>query len=339
MPKDILVYQNIDTYSSSEFIAAINEWTEKVLIIRVNTNGGEPAYMWGMIAKFNEFEGEKIIKIDGKAYSGGFYLGCYATYVECLDVSEGLVHRAAYPDWFEKDPEYFTDEIRRNLANINKNLEAAFRAKVDVEAFENLKQVKDKNITVKDIFSMDSRIDVFLSAKDMKKIGLVDKIVTITPAITAEIESRIAVVMARYTGVKPVEVKKETKVEPIKNKPMTKEEFKAAHPVEYAAIVAEGIAQEKERVEGIMVFSEIAPKVCKEAIESGKNLSEKAKNEIYLEQMKKGALTTVVNESAEPVATVENKVVVNTTEVTKKVKEVEGFEAEVMAELKDVKLN
>jgi ATP-dependent protease ClpP protease subunit len=336
MPNDILLYENIDMFSATEFINAINllEQSElDELVIRINTNGGEPAYMWGMVAKFREFTGKKLVKIDGKAYSGGLFFLCYCDDSEALDIAQGLVHRAAYPEWFEADPDYFTDELKGALAQINKSLETAFRAKINVEAFEALKQVKDKGLTVKKIFSMDSRDDVFLSAKDMKKIGLVNRIVTITPAIQIELDSYNAKILVKYTAAKPEPIGK-----PVKKEVMTLQEFKAAHPGVYAEAVSEGILQERDRVEGIMVFNEIAPEVCKEAVASGKPLSEKHRNEIFLKNMAAAALVKVGAESPKPTPTTEQPVNPgDMTEAQKKEAAKKAVEAEVMSQFPEVK--
>lgn len=300
MAKEILLYSGIDSLSSSEFIREMDEAAAEDVTVRVNCPGGTPEYGWGMVAKLAEHPGKKKVKVDGQAYSMGLFFLCYADDSEGLDVSEYLVHRAAYSQWFESSPEYFTDPMRENLTRINASLEKAFRAKVDVALFEELKGVK-----VKDIFSMDSRIDVFLSAKEAKKIGLIKSIVNITPTKKAEIESRMSAVAekitAQYTGTKPP---KET--EP-KNTIMTLAELKANHPAIYAQAVAEGVingvSQEKERVEACMVFVEIDPMAVKAAIESGKPLSPKQMAELSLKSFSAESLKKTEGSSAKPIVT------------------------------------
>jgi len=183
------------------------------ITVRLNTGGGEPDYGFGMVAKFKEYTGKKTVKIDGKAYSMGAYIAMYADDVEALDVSNLMIHRAAYPTWFEES-EYFTDGLRQNLVDTNKSLEAALRGKIDVEEFEKLKDVK-----VKDIFSMDDRIDVFLTAKEAKKIGLVSKIIKITPSKAAEINSHVKIaaeIAADLTVTAPEAEKKDIKLQKYK---------------------------------------------------------------------------------------------------------------------------
>jgi ATP-dependent protease ClpP protease subunit len=312
MQKELLIYGSIDAYSSSEFIKEFSNSEATELTVRINSNGGNPEYGFGMIAKFKEFEGKKKIKVDGKAYSMGAFFLAYADEVEALDVSEFLVHRAAYPSWFEKDSQLFDENTKGNLERINASLRSAFENKVDVAKFEEIKGVK-----VKDIFSMDNRLDVFLTAKEAKKIGLIDRIVNITPSKAAEINSYVEA-MASYD--KGLLIKSELNQNPIK---MTIDKLKAEHPEVFASVVALGVAQERDRVEACLAFVEIDAKGVKEAIEAGKPLSQKQMAEFAMKAFNNNALEATKKEAAAPVATAP-------VEATKTEKEAEiaAFEAE-----------
>lgn len=341
MPKEALFYGPVTGYGSMDFIQQINEALEDDeaadITVRINTPGGEPEYGWGMCAKINELINKKI-KVDGKAYSFGAFALCYVDDSEAVDTAQFMVHRAAYPEWFENS-EYFTQPYKENLADINKKLEQAFRNKVDVSAFENLKQVKTKGITIKDIFSMDTRIDVFFNAKDAKAIGLINKIIPLTPAKKAEIDTHFAVIAAKYTGQeqpeiefgKPEPVKKVEKEVEKKRTIMTTEKLKSEFPEVYAAIRKEGIDAERDRVEAIMVFAEIDPAACKLVVESGKPLSQKQMAELSLKSFSKETLSAVEKETA-----VEGKTeaVKDEKPKTDKEKAMASFEAEVLADLK-----
>jgi ATP-dependent protease ClpP protease subunit len=78
MAKEILLYGDIYDYSAETFINAMNELdgTEE-LTVRINSNGGEPNSMAGMIDKFQSYAGPKKIKIDGKAFSSAFFFALY----------------------------------------------------------------------------------------------------------------------------------------------------------------------------------------------------------------------------------------------------------------------
>lgn len=313
--KDILIYGSINEETSAEFIEEINEALNEdpatEIVVRINSNGGSPEYTWGMIAKFNELTGVKKVKNDGKSYSMGLFFNCYVENASALDVSNFLLHRAAYPQWIEQEPEYFNQAMRENLAAINKSLRAAFEAKVDVAKFEKL-----KGVTLDEVFSMDSRIDVNLTAAEAKKIGLINEIVVITPQLKAEIEANLnnytVGIAAQYT---------ETKINnPINNNNqkksiMTIEQLKAEHPAVYAAALALGVEQEKDRVGSIMAFNDIDPEAVKKAIASGKFLSETEKSELAIKAIAKLKLTATKEEAAPAATTTEETVTKTETEI------------------------
>jgi ATP-dependent protease ClpP protease subunit len=147
---EVLVYGSIYDFTAEAFVRSFSEIEGNELTCRIKTNGGGVEAAWSMIGKWKEFEGQKTVKVDGKAYSMGFYFCCYADNVQCLDVSQFMVHRASYGEWYENST-YFTEAEKVNLTNVNKQLKAAFEAKVDVQTFENLKSVKDAGITVEKV--------------------------------------------------------------------------------------------------------------------------------------------------------------------------------------------
>tara|TARA_R110002167_G_scaffold24774_7_gene86679 strand:- start:2054 stop:2980 length:927 start_codon:yes stop_codon:yes gene_type:complete len=235
---EVLIYSDIYSYTAEAFINAINAVESDSLVVRMDTNGGDPQAAFGMVAKFNEFEGEKLLKVDGRANSSGFFFVAMVENVEALEVSEFIVHRAAYSEFIESS-EYFTDELKANLKTINDHLKKAFEKKVDIEAFE-----KIAGVNIKEIFSMDSRIDVKLTAKQAKQIGLIKKINKLTPEMTALIDSKKFEVAANYKP-KPENKKEE---QPKVEKKMTKEEFKKDHPEAYASVVAEGVEKKEAQI-------------------------------------------------------------------------------------------
>lgn len=275
---EVLLYGPIWYQSSIDFINAINAVEGDSLTIRVNTGGGEVSYGYGMIAKFKEFEGTKNVKIDGTAYSMGAIFAVYADNVEALDVSKFMFHRAAMSPWYED--EYMTDAERDHLIMINADFEKAFRAKVDVKKFEELKDVK-----VKDLFSMDTRIDVFLSASEAKQIGLVSKIVNITPKKQTAIKNEMAKIAASY-GLEAMSMTLEhnepnnngldpnKKVISKTNIKMTIEQLRADHPELFAQVVAIGTAEEHDRVGAWMKFVKADADAVATGITSGKNIGQ-----------------------------------------------------------------
>lgn len=292
---EILLYGSIYNYGAEAFINAMNAAADEDVVIRINSDGGSPETGWGMVAKCAEHKGKVKIKVDGKAHSTAAYMLCYAEDVECLDVSQFLLHRAAYAYWIESNQDLMTKEMKDNLAFVNGKLRKALESKIDVAKFEEL-----KGVTLNQIFSTDSRIDVMLSPSEAKKVGLVNRVVSITPQKKAEIESYMQI--AAHGGTpEPV-----ITTQPIITK-MDITKLRAEHPALYAEVVALGVAQEKDRVEACLEFLEIDPAGAKAAIESGKQLGAKQIAAFALKAMSGKRIEAIVNEGSEEVKTDEAK--------------------------------
>ena len=290
MPNEILIYEPMGAYSSQRFITEINSIDENdSLVLRLNTPGGSVDYGNGMIAKFTEFKGEKIVKVDGQASSMGLFFLVYADQVEALNVSKFVLHRAAYPSWYEAD--YMTEAEKADLVAQNDQLRKDLSAKIDVKMFESLKGVK-----MKDVFSMEDRIDVSLTAKEAKAIGLISKVNKLTPAKSAKIKAEMADIAAVYAEeniqvfIPEIEADEQSKKEIPnklnKNKVMTLEELKAQHPGIYAKAVAvgheAGVAAEKDRTGAWMAFASADLKAVTDGIASGENISQTASTELTI---------------------------------------------------------
>lgn len=303
---EVLLYGSIFTGTSVDFINAINEANEgDDLVVRVNSPGGDVQQGWGMIAKFSEFQGKKTVKIDGAAYSMGLFFAAYADEVEALDVSQFMVHRAAFPDWYEEN--YMSDSDRENLTNINKSLRSAFENKINVDAFEEL-----KGVTMKQLFSLDERVDVFLTAKEAKKIGLINKIVNITPKKKKDINASMMQVAAHhgfkdikgfnnvesFKDAKPTQEAADNLIVKQKTKKMTKEELKANHPGLFAEVVGIGVSEERDRVGAWLKFNDIDASAVTTGIESGENISQTAMADFQRKSFSKNELNSMSAEGA-----------------------------------------
>lgn len=304
MRKEVLIYGQIDSYSSSEFIEDVNEILENdssaELTARLNTNGGEVEYAWGIITKFAEYPNEKSVIIDGKAQSMGLYFCCYTDNVTSADFANFLLHRASYPFWIENDPSYFTEARKNSLALTNKKLRQALEAKIDVAKFEKLKKV-----TLDQVFSMEGVLDVPLTAQEAKQIGLINKIIQVTPQKKAEVEAKTIEISAKHNGI--TIAAKTNEITNTKKNKMTLSELKTDHPALYAEVVnigvAQGATQEKERIEAWAHFVDIDAKAVKEGIASGKvmtqlqiiELSEKKFSSKAIEEIEKDSQGNPIN--------------------------------------------
>lgn len=312
MPKELYIYSSINNDSALAFLQSMEDNANEDVVIRVNSPGGSVFSFWGMAAKMNEMKGKKTIKVDGLAASAGAFFLLYGDTVEALDVSTLMIHRA---DAYISSPE---DQARLDL--INTDLRAKLTAKIDDKKMKEL-----KGVSIKDLFNPDTRIDLFLTAKEAKAIGLVDKITKVNPkeasAFTEAFANNYFNVAAEMS---PAAAQTQTP------KVMTLAEFKAANPALYNEILELGVAQEKDRVEAALVFNDIDPKGVKAAIESGKPLSQKQMAEFALKQMSPEALKKLEVESAKVVTTTATEETVK----TEKEKEVAAFEAELDEKLK-----
>lgn len=183
MIKNVTIYGNINDYVAAEFVNQIDraENFGDDIKVRISSNGGDVMAGFSMLARLQEFKGKKSIVVDGKAYSMGAFMCLYADEVEAYDVAEFLLHRAAYPEWYEKN--YATEDDMKRLANTNKVLMAKMKSKFDSETFEKL-----AGMTIDEMFDGEQK-DVILTAKDAKKLGIISKILKLDSVAKTEINA------------------------------------------------------------------------------------------------------------------------------------------------------
>jgi ATP-dependent protease ClpP protease subunit len=299
MAKEVLLYGEMYSYSARDFIRSVEEAKGSDLSVRVNSMGGDVDYGYGMIAKFKEFEGKKSVKVDGSAASMAAFFTLYADDVEALDVSTFTFHRAAYPEWIERDAKQMDGYREQVLTKANADLRAALESKVDAAEWERV-----TGVTIDEMFSRDSRIDVLLTAKQAKQLGIVSKINALTPQKSAEIEARLLALGESVTGLRLA-----AKNEPKPNKPnpkaMTIETLKAEHPEVYAAAVNAGVTQERDRVGAWAVFADVDVKAVTEGIKSGASITATATAEFSRKAFAAGQVAALEENSPKPTATTE----------------------------------
>jgi len=326
MPSEILLYQPIYSFTAADFISQLEDNKGNDVVLRINANGGDPEYGWGMIAKLKERTNVTTnIKVDSKAHSMYAFMLCYANgNIECLDVSTFVIHRASYGQWFEADPELFNDARKTELNNINSFLRAAWEAKVDVKKFEKLKKVK-----MDDIFSLDSRIDVTLNAKEAKEIGLVKSIIPITPEKTAEIKE-IQYRIAAHADIPEPEIKLTTQ----NNNKMTLAELKAQHHDLFIEAVKIGVMQERDRVGAYMAYVDVDPEAVAKGIKEGETLTQTAMAEFNRKAFSKQALAEIEAKSPKGVVPAKTE---DKKDPTEDEKNIAAFNAEVKKSLQAIK--
>lgn len=324
---EILLYSSLYSSSVASLIKEMEAAKGEDMTLRVNSPGGEVFQTYGLVAKYQEHPKRKVIKVDGIAASSAAFLCCYADEVECLDVSSFLFHRAAF--WYEDNPTYFTDDIKAALNEMNAQLRAAMESKMTAADFE-----KETGVSYDSLFSLDSRIDVSLNAKQAKKLGLVQTVTKITPAKRKDIEAMAMQFAANHVWIpeaEATEIPQPPTPKILKPNTMTIEKLKAEHPDVYAAAVKEGVTAERDRVGSFLAFIDVDPETVAKGIKAGDNLTATAMAELSRKEFNKKASIKAEDENA-PAVTTEQPTAPATPQ-TEAAKKLEAFNAEVDAKL------
>lgn len=314
MAKEILLYSSIFSFTAERFIEEMEAAKSENVVLRVNTNGGDPEAAFGMIAKFQEHLKNTLVKVDGKAHSSGAFFVAASNEAEALNVSTFIIHRAAFSGFLENDPERFTQAFKDEINRINAHLRAILEAKVDVPKFEQI-----TGVTMDQIFSLNGRVTVRLDAKQALEVGLIDRIVSITPEVKAEINSNMLRIAAEANGFDTVEAvetpapapKPVEKIDKNKNKNMTIETIKAEHAALYAQIKAEGHAEgvtagvkiEGDRIGSWLAYNKVDAKAVEAGIKSGEAITATAQAEFAVKMQSPDYLKALAKDSAEAVKT------------------------------------
>jgi ATP-dependent Clp protease protease subunit len=255
MAKELYLYSPIYDFVAEALISQMEENKSEDIVIRGNTPGGSVFSGWGIIAKMKEHGGKVTMKVDGSVASMGTFILAFAQEAEALEVSKIHLHRA---DMYINGP-----EDQAFLDSVNKDLKAKLIQKIDAAKFKEV-----TGFTIDDLFDPDKRLEVWLSAKNAKAIGLISKIVKLNPTeITAINRFNVAAESKPDT----------TDPKPQPNKVMTLEEIKAKHPDMYAQIVAEGkkdgTETERKRIQAWESWRHIDAVAVDKGIKEGKDIS------------------------------------------------------------------
>lgn len=331
MAKEILLYSYMYDFVIANIITEINAAEGQEIKLRVNTPGGDVLDSYGLVAKLKELKTEPSLMVDGKANSMGAFLCCYIKKAKGLDVSTWAFHRAAYPQWFESNPTYFTPEAKEGLLKINNDLRAAMEGKIKASEWK-----KVTGTSLDDLFSMDGRIEVIINADQALKLGLIDEIVNITPEKRAEIQSNVFAIAAQTAGINAAPIVAEeptatqsTKI--LKPNTMTIEKLMAEHPDVYAAAVNKGVTAERDRVGSFLAFIDVDAEAAVKGIKDGGALTQTLTAEFSLKAIHKQAGVKAENDNAAVITT--DPPPTPEAAKTEEQKKLEAFNAEVDAKL------
>jgi len=196
--------------------------------------------------------------------------------------------------------------------------------------------------TFNEIFDLEKRISVTVTAKELKKLGVVDKIIRLNDVEIKSLSDKFAA----FTDFFEPELQGEGTQGSGKKKPdadinnnnpktikkMTKAEILANHPELYKEIYGEGVKAEKDRVGAIMAFNKIDPEAVKKAIDSGDAISETFRSEMQMKAMSPEYLEKIKKENATQIDAIINPLE-STVEKTDEEKEVEAMQRDVNNDL------
>ena len=297
MSKPILLYNPIFNFTAeayTEKLLALND--EETSVTWINSPGGSVFAGHSILGALQDRKGLNNARVMGNASSMAFFMLLFMDNVEALEVSTFIVHRA--------DGYVENEDDKKFLATINKQLRAKLEKRINAETFKEV-----TGVSFDTIFSMEGRKDVVLTAKQAKKIGLVDKIIRLE---TKQIEAMTNEFMAMgdFTergsevevqgSIEPQNADLETNIN-IQNKVMDLTELMQKHPELVAQIKKDAVATEKDRVKAYLAFSHIDLDACKAGIEGGENPSQTFFAEMTVKGMAVMANTQAVQDSPQTV--------------------------------------
>jgi ATP-dependent Clp protease protease subunit len=266
--KPLLLYAPIYDFVAESFVDKMNDIPpDQDIEIWMNCPGGRVFAGWSIIGPLQMRTGKKTMCIFGHAMSMAVYMALFCDDVSALEVTQFMIHRA---DGYVETPD---DQLLLN--NINKDLRKQMESRLNMDAFEEV-----CGCTIDDIFKGEKRKDIMLTAKQAKKLGLINSIKKLSQKeVEAYTEHFVAFADFSQRSEEPVSQRSEEK--PIipnidnsqKQKTMTKEELKAQHPSVYDAILKEGrdegIKAERGRSGSFLAFLDVDKDNVIKAIKEG----------------------------------------------------------------------
>lgn len=273
--KIIPFYTGINDYSAAYLTSELRNNPDTDVDLRIDSGGGYTSSGAGLIWAMADHVGKLNGYIDGDAKSMAAIMLSFADKVIASNFSELMYHKPSYPFFVDVTPEMqatLDKLISEHLKVLKAKLNDTPEAKAFLKAFNN-------------------GDDVNLTAKEAKKIGLVDEIVQLKP--TAELNKFRA---DSYNRISAYTIK-ESKEEIINKKDVkmsefkTLAEFKELYPDIYSKAVAvgkgdveasieEAIKEERKRVSALMKYNDACPELIQAKIKEGGSLDEELMDKI-----------------------------------------------------------
>lgn len=300
---EIPLYSPIYSWVAESFVREVNTFPDdSELTIRINTPGGQVTTGYAMISRLSDREGAVKMYVDGIAYSMAAYMLLYSSNNVGSENSRYMFHKAAYPSYYEPN-----DAEQQELKRINAEFKTKMKSK--------LKDIPETKELISKVFESDVRNDVYLSAKEAKKIGLIHEIKKLDKEVKAYMDEQVEM-LAFYTKKSEIEnnTEKITNIEVNKSNKkestMDVNELKSKHPDLYSQVfnsgVKTGVENEKDRVGAFLPYLDAAPEAVKKAISGDSNITETQRSEFAIALVKQANIKAEETEKIPPVNTAED---------------------------------
>lgn len=295
--RTIPFYSDVNDFSVERFIERFEEakdFDEPHVFVRASSPGGNPYAGWGLILTIKDFLAESSdrkvdYRAEGLCASMMAFVTLFVSNATAIEQCDFMFHRASAPAWA------MDDEMMARLERINDHLKKALEKAVDKAKWKQI-----TGVSINDMFDANKdRIDVRIKAKDAKKLGIIQKVVSLSPVEANELNSRLVEAKLDPIKIEPKAEETEENFDQNTDKKMTVEEIKSKYPEAYEAILKTGKEQEKDRVEAWMEFAEIDPKKVHEGIKAGDNLGQKDFASFNATAMKNGFVQKAQEDSAD----------------------------------------
>lgn len=268
MAKELYLYFSVQNFVIADLLEKMEEAADDDIVMRINSPGGSVFAGWGLVAKLKEHANTSTAKVDGMAVSMAAIMLLYFDNVECMDVSRFMLHRG--------DMYVESEEDLKFLADINNDIRLQMKKKLDSKKFKDI-----TGYTIDQMFTMEERKDFWLTAKQAKEIGLVQKVNKLSPAAQTE----IAAMTEKFYNVA---ASGDPKPNPMSENTMTVDKLKAEHPEVSDKLLIAGVNAERERVKAWLAYLDADPERVVKAIKEGTELTQSVQAELHVKLVQAG---------------------------------------------------
>lgn len=287
----IAFLSSMNEYSIERFINSFQDAKDRGetdVLVRVNSPGGLVNMGWSWLMTMRDFlqegNGNSITyRGEGTVGSMAAFATLFVSEATAIQQTKFVFHRAAYPSWMT-----VTDQMQSELDDINSELRQKMESVVDKSKWKEI-----TGVSIREMFdAKKDRIDVTISAKDAKKLGIVKKVINLSSIEAQQINAQL--IEAR---LEPLEIEDEN--QEIEETTMNAQEIKEKYPEAYSAILAKGVDQEKDRVSSWLAFKDIDAEKVHSGISAGANLTQTNIAEFSATAIKNGFVSASAEENPE----------------------------------------